>query len=297
VLANSLVVSGQGGRVGAYGLELRLDDPALTTPSATWVGIGPEKGLQAEIALLGRFWVDPGALSTDSPGRLAFLYLRPALDPGAESVRLFLQRRGEAWHLGAEAWDDAAQGWVDAGSGRLAAGSPPADGAYVEFEWGAASSVTGSDGYLRVYRLRDGQPEERVAVFTAERLRNGAQRINHLQVGIVEPAAQPPGTAGLLYLDEVALYRGPEPAARPAEEVTPDTSGPSGPPPHASAPPSTRKGRSSAASPTEADEAGQPDVGSSPGGVQAGPQGPDPDKRDERRAPKQDPRTKIPRER
>ena len=68
-LANSLVVtSGAGLGDSGFGLEIVLDDPAVTPATDAWLSVGPEKGFADDDSIFGGFLLDASSLTVGVDG-------------------------------------------------------------------------------------------------------------------------------------------------------------------------------------------------------------------------------------
>ena len=201
------VTSGAALEGSVFGLELRLDDPRLAPPVDAYVALGAESGLRRETSLDVEFTLDCRRLTAaeGSAGPLRFIRLLQSADPAGVRVALFLERVPDVgWSIGLESWDDASAQRVLVDRAALFPQGPAPGPVRFQVAWTAATREPGGAGYLRLARSEpDGSW---TTLFRSRELRNAAQWIERLQIGVLA-ADQPQGLSGSLLLDRFALYR------------------------------------------------------------------------------------------
>ena len=197
-------------RVTGAVLQIELVDAAPRGPA--FVEAGPGQGFANEKHIAGSFLVDPqDVVMSTSPGANVFPIIALGNAPdsiGADAQLAFdLIRGANAWFLVANYRNDAGVFQL-AGSGEIAAvGAANGRNVKIEYDWRA-----GNPGRLTVFRTRfvnsvPGIPDAtgRVQLFAVDLPGTTAAVINNVHAGMV--FGQPPGTSGVLRLDEFTFRR------------------------------------------------------------------------------------------
>jgi hypothetical protein len=190
------------------GLQVTLGNLIRTIPAIAYVRVGPDRGLANERQLAGSFFVDPLNVQMQGLGNGIFqmVAFKDDLGPSGKTRLAFdLVDTPTGYFLLANFHSDATNSLTFGGSGEIVKkGEPNGNNTRIDYEWRA-----GNPGHLTVWRSRyiGGVPDNngKVLLIDIDLPNTGSAVINHVLAGVVQ--AQPLGTTGRLYLDELSFRR------------------------------------------------------------------------------------------